>query len=313
MAHPVSPRWVGMPAPARRAPPARTVLALAAAMVAAFGFVSQVSKVVSTASAQPLQLPGAAPAAPAGAPATPPAGAPSGGAANPALPGAGPPRQAAPPPVRAVTDDAVVGQALLHQGRAGRFVMERKAGGFGVRFTGDGFQINNLTEPCSVSFGDQAVPLESLGRPAGLPRFRLQAPICPIVFDVLPNAILVLEPSQPCVIAAAQCRLTPQGLWGPDGRGLVALARDIERDRVRAETQVRDGFRQLTARGDNPDERRSVAREQAGFSAEREQICRDYAREATHGFCAAKINEARAASIRARLVPNEPQRPAQRR
>ncbi len=287
----------------------RVPVAVAALLLAAPALVSPA--VVSPASAQPIQLPGAVPSAPAGAPVTPPSGAP-GGSLPSSLPGSGPSRQA-PPPVRAIADDAVVGQALLHQGRSGRFIMERRPGGFGVRFTGDGFQINNLTEPCSVSFGDESVPVESLGRPQGLPRFRLQAPICPIVFDVLPNAVLVLEPTQPCLITAAQCRLTPLGLWGPDGRGLVALARDIERDRVRAEEQVREGFRQLMQRGDNADERRNVAREQAGFSAEREQTCRDYAREANHGFCAAKINEARAASIRARLAAGEPQRPAQRR
>lgn len=265
-----------LPDPVHRAAIALVVLMVSCAAVAA----------------QPLQLPGAAGSAPVGTPVAPPpaAGQPP-----------GTPRPAALPPARAVADDAIVGQAMLHQGASGRVVMERRAGGYALKFSAEGFQINNLLEPCGVSFGEQAVPLESLGRPAGLPRFKLQSSVCPIVFDVLNNAMLVIEPQAPCVIEAAQCRLTPRGLWGPDARGLVALARDIEKERARAEAQVRDGFRQLTSNG-SVEEQRSVAREQAGFSSEREQICRDFAREATHSFCAAKVTEARAASVRARLT-----------
>ena len=247
--------------------------------------------------AQPMQLPGAAGSAPVGTPVAPPPPAGQPGAGQPP----GTPRPPSAPAVRAVADDAVVGQALMHQGTSGRLVMERRPEGYGLRFSAEGFQITNLLEPCGVSFGEQAVPLESLGRPAGLPRFRLQSSVCPIVVDVLNNALLVVEPQTPCVIEAAQCRLTPRGLWGPDARGLVALARDIEKERVRAESQVREGFRQLGVQGGN-DERRDVAREQAGFSSEREQICREFSREASHSFCAAKVTEARAASVRARLT-----------
>ncbi|MGL4439868.1 MAG: hypothetical protein ACRCUE_11380 [Bosea sp. (in: a-proteobacteria)] len=246
--------------------------------------------------AQPMQLPGSAASSPVGTPVAPPVGS---GAPPAGLPKAAA-KPAAPPPARAVADDAIVGQGLAHQGRSGRFVMERLSGGHGLKFAVDGFQTNNLLEPCAVSFGDQAVALESLGRPEGLPRFKLQSSVCPIVFDVLNNALLVVEPQTPCVIEAAQCRISPRGLWAPDARGLVTLVRELEKERSRAEAQVRDGFRQLSARG-TPDERRMVAREQASFSSEREQICRDFAREPNHGFCATKITEARAASLRARL------------
>jgi hypothetical protein len=256
--------------------------------------------------AQPLQLPGAGASTPQGGVAPPP---PDSGRPPAGFPGQQ--RQAA-PPVQSVPETAIVGQALLQNGRAGRFVMERLRGGFGLKFNVEGFQTNNPTEPCAVSFGEEAVPLEALGRPMGLARFRLQSPVCPVVFDVLNNALLVSEPAAPCVIEAAQCRIDPRGLWGPDGRGLTALAREIERDRVRAEAQVREGFRLLGERVP-PDERRMVAREQAGFSSEREQICRDFAREGTHGFCAAKVTEARAASLRSRLQPEQPQRAGQPR
>jgi hypothetical protein len=264
-----------------------------ACIVSALAALAAVGAFPSPAAAQPMQLPGAVPSAPAGTPVAPPAAAPR--------PGETPPRPAA-APVRQVAEDAVVGQALLHNGRSGRLVMERMRDGFGLRFTGEGFQTGNLTEGCGVSFGDQPVPLERVGRPAGLARFRLRAPACPIEFDVLSNAILVVQPQAPCVIEAAQCRIDVAGMWAPDGRGLTAMANEFARDRVAAENQVREGFRQLTGRAEGAD-RRDVAREQAGFSSEREQICRDFAREATHGFCAAKFTQARAASINARLNP----------
>ncbi len=244
--------------------------------------------------AQPMQLPGAAGATPQGTVQPPPPEVPR-------APGAGqggPARASL--SLRAIADDAIVGQALMHEGRHSRVVMERVRGGFALRFSMDGYQTTNLLEPCSVSFGEQAVPLESLGRPAGLPRFRLQAPVCPIVFDVLGNAMLVVEPREPCVVEAAQCRLIPRGLWSPDGRGLVALAGELTRQRAAAEAQVREGFRILSERS-GPDDKRMVAREQAGFSSEREQICREFNREVNHGFCAVKITEARAHSLKARI------------
>jgi hypothetical protein len=246
----------------------------------------------ASAFAQPMQLPGAAPATPQGAPQAP-ATSP-----RPAGP-SGPPRTAA--PVRQVAEDAIVGQAMLHQGRNGRLVMERIRGGYGMRVQMEGFQTTNLLEPCGISLGDQPVPLENLGRPAGLPRFRLTASVCPIVFEVLNNAMLVIEPQQPCIVEAAQCRIIPRGLWAPDGRGLVALAGEITSQRTTAEAQVREGFRTLGDRS-GPDDKRLVAREQAGFSSEREQICREFNRELNHGFCAVKITEARAASLQQRIT-----------
>jgi hypothetical protein len=293
---------VSQPEPQSPIPPAQgdhalrkaaAILALALAMGGAG---------LSATLAQPMQLPGSVGSSPAGTPVTPPA---AGGPVERPPAGFPTPARPAAPSAKPVADDAVVGQALMHEGRAGRFVMERVGRSYGLRFNAEGFQTGNLLEPCGVSFGEQPVPLEPMGRPDGLARFRLQSSACPIVFDVLDNALLVIEPQAPCVIEAAQCRINPRGLWAPDARGLTALAKEIERDRGRAETQVREGFRLLGARA-NADEQRAIAREQAGFSSEREQICREFAREPNHGFCAAKVTEARAASLRARILATEP-------
>jgi hypothetical protein len=160
-----------------------------------------------------------------------------------------------------------------------------------------------------VSFGEAPVPVTALGRPAGVPRYRLEAPICPIVFDVLDGAFLVVEPSEPCVVQAAQCRIDPRGLWGPDLATIAARAKETERARGAAERAVREGYRTITAKANAVDQR-GIAREQAGFSGERETICRDYQREAQYGFCTARLTEARAAELRGRLGLDTTPKPA---
>jgi hypothetical protein len=250
--------------------------------------------------AQPMQLPGAQPF---NAPGTQQA-APQSSSAPAA------PRAPSMPAIKVAGEDAIVGRVLRHNGGLGEAVFDKTATGFGLKLTVDGFQSSNLVEPCAVSFGETPLPATSLGRPAGVPRYRLEAPICPIVFDVLDGAVLVVEPAQPCIVEAAACRIDPRGLWGPDSRTLAARAKEIESARGVAERAVREGYRTLTARADAVDQR-AIAREQAGFSAEREQTCRSFQREGQYGFCGARLTEARAASIRARLgLSNEPAKPA---
>jgi hypothetical protein len=251
--------------------------------------------------AQPMQLPGAQPFnAPGTQQAAPPSSAPAA------------PRPPSMPPIKVAGEDAILGRVLRHNGGAGEAVFEKSGAGYGLKLTADGFQSGNLVEPCAVSFGETPVPVTALGRPAGVPRYRLEASVCPIVFDVLDGAVLVVEPTQPCVVEAAACRIDPRGLWGPDARTLAARAKEIEAARGTAERAVREGYRVLTARADAV-EQRAIAREQAGFSAERELVCRSYQREGQYGFCGARLTEARAASIRARLgLSNEPAKPAPR-
>lgn len=248
---------------------------------------------VSSLHAQPLQLPGAQPFNPAGTQATPAPGAPAA------------PRPPSMPAIKVAGEDAVLGKPLRRNGGFGSATFEKTATGYGLKLSAEGFQASNLAEPCAVSFGDAAVPVTALGRPAGVPRYRLEAPVCPIVFDVLDGAILVSEPAQPCVVEAAACRIDPRGLWGPDARTLTSRAREIESARGTAERAVREGYRVLAAKSDAV-EQRLIAREQAGFSAERETICREFQGEGRLGFCGARITEARAAALRARLgLPTE--------
>lgn len=253
----------------------------------------------TVAHAQPLQLPGAQPF-----------NAPGTQQAAPSRPGApAAPRPPSMPAIKVAGEDAIIGKTLHRHGNHGEAVFSKTATGYGLKLNLDGFQSANLVEPCAISFGDAPLPVTALGRPAGVPRYRLEAPICPIVFDVLDGAFLVVEPTEPCVVQAAQCRIDPRGLWGPDARTVAGQAKDIEKARGSAERAVREGYRTLTAKSDAV-EQRVIAREQAGFSAEREMICRDFQREGQFGFCGARVTEARAASLRARLGLNTEPKPA---
>ncbi|HEV2508857.1 hypothetical protein [Bosea sp. (in: a-proteobacteria)] len=246
--------------------------------------------------AQPLQLPGAQPFNQPGAQQSAPASV--GGQSSA-------PRPRTMPAIKIPGEDSLLGKTLRRNGGFGEATLEKTGSGYGLKLRAEGFQSSNLVEPCAISFGDTPVPVTSLGKPAGLPRYKLEAAACPIVFDVLDGAFLVTEPEQPCVIEAAACRIDPRGVWGPDVRTLPARAKETEAERSKAETAVREGYRALSAKA-NLTEQRTIAREQAGFSSERAQICRDFQREGSHGFCGARITEARAASIRARLGLPEP-------
>ena len=159
-----------------------------------------------TAMAQPLQLPGAQPFnAPGTQQSAPASAAPSA------------PRPRTMPAIRIPGEDSLLGKTVRRNGGAGEATLEKTATGFGLKPRAEGFQAQNLVEPCAISFGETPVPLTSLGKPAGLPRYKLEASACPIVFDVLEGGFLVVEPAEPCVIEAARASVmrAPQKLWLP--------------------------------------------------------------------------------------------------
>ena len=49
-----------------------------------------------------------------------------------------------------------------------------------------------------------------------------------------------------------------------------------------------------------------IAREQAAFSSKREELCRAYARETQHGYCALVATQARSLAVSARILPPAP-------
>ncbi|QLP96550.1 MAG: hypothetical protein HZY79_02865 [Rhodoblastus sp.] len=64
---------------------------------------------------------------------------------------------------------------------------------------------------------------------------------------------------------------------------------------------MRAHYKTLIGRAGGHDAVKVVAREQAGFTSEREMACGAYESEVQHGFCHARFTEARAAELAARL------------
>jgi hypothetical protein len=107
------------------------------------------------------------------------------------------------------------------------------------------------------------------------------------------------------VFQAADCQAVPSGLWGPEGAGLEKDAKAIGKARALADASITQSLRLIQAR-DKGASSAALTREQIDFASQRDELCRDYAAEARHGFCAARVTEARAALLRKRL--DEPPR-----
>jgi hypothetical protein len=138
------------------------------------------------------------------------------------------------------------------------------------------------------------------GRPNGVPRFRIDIPACPLDVDLLDGAVLV-SGADACPFPEGNCRIDARGLWGPGAGTLESQLRAIESDRASADRAVRENFKALLARTKDRNAVKAVAAEQAGFTSEREMVCRDYARESVHGFCSARFTELRSAELAARV------------
>jgi hypothetical protein len=241
------------------------------------------------------------PPPPPGVPGVPPTdwAPPSDGTAGPVQPSG--PAPARPVAVRPPSEDSIVGRDLKLNGTLGALRIDRAQGSLRAQVTLAGSKVSQPTESCSIRLGGgESVPLSSLGRPDGLPRYEAQAPACPIVFDVLEGAVMVTGPADACAIQEADCRAEPRGVWGPEPGGLIPKAAEFEQARGSFEKAVRENYKALGQRA-GPQAVRPIVAEQAAFSSEREQVCRSYAREGVHGFCNARFTEGRAVTLASRL------------
>lgn len=251
--------------------------------------------------------PGAVPGgrgAPYPAPPGPGAPAPSGDPAEGIVRNApAPPAPPRPTPVKAPNDADVLGRDLLQNGSAGVLKLERGAAGFTARVTLAGSKVSNPVEACSVPLNrGEPMPLADKGRPEGLTRLETGAQACPLRFDILDGAVLATldGESDICTFQAQDCQVEPKGLWGPTPATLLPRAGEFENARGPADKAVRDNYKVLGQRAGTAGIRPVVA-EQAAFSADREQLCRSYGREAAHGFCHLRFTEARGLSLATRL------------
>jgi hypothetical protein len=254
---------------------------------------------ISPAAAQ-MQLPGAFNPTPAGTVSKPQAARPAGAKPGKKLP---------PAPPKVPSGDSLVGRTLMQNGRAGAMEFS-KAGAdlqlLKLKMAGD--QIARSGEACEVDLSSAPVALAAAdGRPAGLLRYKVELPACPFSLDILDGAVVAVREGGACEFKAADCRVDPAGLWGQPANEIgPQRTKDIEAERRRAEQTMRANFKAwVSSAGKDGKLVARIARTQAAFSSRREELCRAYARESQHGYCALVATEARSSAIAARILPEE--------
>jgi hypothetical protein len=245
-----------------------------------------------------LALPGAAPAEPQGAKVAPAKHKSSGSSAKKVGASAQGGKAASGAGI-----DSLVARPLMLNGKSGLL----QVSGDDKALTIDKLQlagesVSDSSQRCVVDIvGEKPILATSAGRPDGLMRFEADVPACPVAFDVLDGAVLVPAQITACVFKAADCQTIPAGLWGPDGGSLVADAAKIVKERAEAEKAMAKLVRAIEDHANNTPEAADLARDQNAFAGQRDELCRDYAKESVHGYCALRITEARTALLQARL------------
>ena len=242
-----------------------------------------------------LVLPGALP------PSTPSSFGPaSGGNGSPA------PGQAAPAPKPAIQksppEESVFGRSLSLNGASGALTVEKTAAGAQIgHLVLPGFLLSRPAEACRVEVAGGNISLHPAVRHEGLVSYDVELESCPFAIDILDSAALAR--GKVCDFTAADCRVDPAGVWGPAPSQLSpADDKNIEHMRSESETEARALFRaRLEANKQNRSRIKELARDQAGFSSARAEICRDFAGEDKHGFCASRITQARAVALSTQL------------
>ncbi len=209
-------------------------------------------------------------------------------------------------PAKPPTVEAVIGKSLGLAGTRGALTVDKSGADLRLsRLTLVGDKISHPNQACEVAMGDdEQLKLKPLGAPDGVLRYELDSSACPLQFEILNGALSATSPSGACSFAQADCRVDGAGLWGPPGATFdEAEVKTIERARATAEKNVRAHFRSLLARLKKDKLAiQAAVKEQAGFSSQRAQICRDYDRDDAQGFCALRLTEARDFRLQTRLA-----------
>ena len=179
--------------------------------------------------------------------------------------------------------------------------------------SGDSVQIDTLklagegvadpSQRCIVDIvGETPIKATHVPSDDGLERYEAEIPACPLAFDVLSGAVLVPSQITACVFKAADCQTSPGGLWGPAAATLQPEAEAIAKRRFQGDNTISKALKALSERaGDHPDAA-NLLEDQKAFPGQRDDACRAYQKEATLGFCAASLTEARAILLQTRLA-----------
>ena len=206
--------------------------------------------------------------------------------------------------VKIAGEDAVIARPLHLNGTYGLIEIGKTGDHLALtKLTLAGNMISRPGDVCQIDvLAGAPAPLTAAGKPNGILRYDNKMPACSFSLDILPGAVLLKSSENVCRFVAADCNVRPDGMWGP---APSAISPDQASSDVHAltaaETAVRASFRDLMERQKDRNTIRTLAHEQAAFSSEREEMCRDYAREDQHGFCAARFTEAKLAYLHQRL------------
>ncbi|MDP2356282.1 MAG: hypothetical protein Q8M31_09525 [Beijerinckiaceae bacterium] len=229
--------------------------------------------------------------------------------------------------VRAPVETGLLGRELRQNGVHGLINFQRQGETLAVsRLVLSGERISNRRETCRVEVEGGPFTATPQSRLGGLKRYAVTIPACPFTFVVLDAAILAnvsegAAPVQPsastrpdnragntagmCAFTQADCVVHIGGVWGPTGSSISKGDLDqVLKSRSAAEKNALANYRALISQaGGDRQKIRAIAAEQASFSSKRAEQCSDYDREEVHGFCSARVTEARAVALRAQLNP----------
>jgi hypothetical protein len=198
---------------------------------------------------------------------------------------------------------SILGKTLKLNGVAGAMILSKgdkddKDKSLKIdKLTLSGEVISSPTQKCEITIAaDGAMAAANEGSPDGLPRFAADIPACPLSFDVVNGGVIVPPQTRACVFQAADCQASPSGVWGPDAASLADEAKAIAKDRTRAEASISESLKTLGKRAKGA--AAELDKEQSDFNTARDETCRDYDGESTHGFCDARLTDARAALLR---------------
>jgi hypothetical protein len=256
-----------------------------------------VAAIAASGAGAQLVLPGAAPAAPQGATASP-VKPRSAGAAKGAGASAKGMKPGATPGVANLGE-----RPLMLNGKSGLLQIsgdDKTATIDKLQLAGE--SVSDSSQRCVVDIvGEKPIQATSAERPDGLERFDADVPACPFSFDVLDGAVLAPSQITACVFKAADCQTSPGGLWGPEGASLVGDAAKFAKERAEAEKAMAKVVHAIEDRAADSPPAAELMRDQNGFAGQRDDICRDYAKESIHGYCALRLTQARTALLETRL------------
>ena len=212
-----------------------------------------------------------------------------------------------PAPKRPTGVDTILDRPLRLNGSGGEVRFAKSESDKSLRIVELVFAGEVISDPaqrCVIRVvGDAPIEATLQDSPGIAPHYVADIPVCPLAFDVLDEAVQVPAQTTACVFKSADCQANPGGLWGPDPFELAPRVAQIRKDRSRAESAIAASLKTLDKR--HKDQAQALASEQNDFVAKRDETCRAYADESTHGFCHARLTEARAAELRKLVGPEK--------